>query len=178
MLYIKSSFSLVVFLLASHVYSANPPSPNDPGLNLVMEQEALHIETDFSNPDAQGNSSLAAGQTATTCIEKGPSFQDRYRPRYADCAKALRRFPSGTESESFCNAPSAPCRLPAGASIGNCRITVDLLPSKNRETSSWAEIGLAATQLLAACVDGDKTAGTTLAGPNDGLQIVVAKVRY
>lgn len=151
-------------------------STNDPTLNLVLAAAALPLATDFSDPIASNNSSLGAGQEATTCVKKGYPGMDKYRPTVTDCAMALRRFPSGTDNEGFCNIPSAPCRLPAGASSGKCRVTVDVVNTA-RATASWAEVGLAALQLIDACKDGDKIAGRTLVGVDDKLSITISKIR-
>ena len=54
---------------------------------------------------------------------------------------------------------------------------VDLLPDARLEMTSWAEIGLAAMELLEGCLDGEKSAGSTVAGPNDKVQITISKWR-
>lgn len=176
MSYIKPTFLYLAILFASHVYATGPPSTPDQFLNNNLATNALPLTTDYSDSGSLGNSSLEAGVAATRCIEKGPTMRDKYRPRYTDCAKAFRRLPSTTDIKSFCSSPGASCRLPAGATVGNCRVTITL-EGAYKEMTSWAEIGLAATQLNTACLADEKSAGSTLAGPNDRIQITISKVR-
>ena len=178
MQYPKVLHILLVALFSFRVVSASPLVIEDPLLINNLATSDLPLRTNFGNQSTVANSTLSAARGVTSCIAKGAPMRDKYRPLLADCYVALRQMPSSSDVRTFCDSPDVNCRLPAGASKGNCKITVRLVASApRRETSSWVEIGLATMELLNACQDGEKSAGTTLAGNNDNIEITVSKDR-
>ncbi|KAL6713945.1 hypothetical protein ACLMJK_008439 [Lecanora helva] len=168
-------FICTIFISLKICTAAPPPTTPDQALNRNLALGSIPIVNDFGSST---NTTLTATDGRTTCVQKVKYQFDKYRPSFTDCAMALRKIPSSTTAATFSNMGATPLyRLPAGVQHGNCRVRIALIAGASREESSWAEVGIAALQLLDACYDVEKSAGTTVAGRDDRIEINVSKIR-
>ncbi|KAL6717118.1 SWI/SNF chromatin-remodeling complex subunit [Lecanora helva] len=98
-------------------------------------------------------------------------------PTSRNCAIALRALPSVQAIGPFhVGGPADDFQLPLTMSYGTCTVAVELAMGRDNETSSWMQIGLAATQLSMACVDAggqEGMGGRTTAGAGNGIVVTV-----
>lgn len=113
---------------------------------------------------------------APTCLPTGILVTSR-RPKYQECALALRQLPSSPESIQFCTGPDRKCFLPVTKIHEKCRIIIQLDSVASTERSSWIEIGLAALELDIGCESGGRTGGSTRVGQNNNILIAIDKIR-
>lgn len=75
------------------------------------------------------------------------AFQTDFVPHLDNCAKALSRWPTGSQTINFKRAVPPPAQ-----SYRDCLVHVDLKRGQRSAKVSWVEIGLAATQVAMACL--------------------------
>ena len=176
-MYGKLCYLLLALISSTQVFTLTIPTSDDLFQLNVTSIGNMPVVTNFSNTTNGLNSSLTAAKDDTKCIKKGDIGRDKYRPAFTDCGLALRQMPSSSDVKPFCSSPDAACRLPASASEGNCRITVSLVAGVRQDMTSWAEIGLGTLEMLDGCLDSSKSAGQTVVGLNNNIQITVSKIR-
>lgn len=123
------------------------------------------------------------GAVSTICLikEKSAPFRPAARPKFNDCALALRQLPSSAAVEDFCTiAARAPhdCLIPVTKTHETCKVEIKLLGYGITERSSWLEIGMAANQLNMGCFSMQSpwmgtSGGTTTAGQTSRIQITM-----
>ncbi len=99
-------------------------------------------------------------------------------PTFRTCAIALRSLPSTQDMATFhASGPADEFLLPVSKTYGTCTVQVELGGGHPEETSSWVQIGMAATQLSMACVDTNDVprcmGGRTTAGAGNWIVITV-----
>ncbi|CAF9918649.1 MAG: hypothetical protein ALECFALPRED_000775 [Alectoria fallacina] len=102
----------------------------------------------------------------------------RRRPRFTDCGAAVRKLPSNHIIGSFHKGGAADqFRLPVEKTSGSCTVEVRIQTGFDGDTSTWLEVGAAATQLNMACVNKFtfpvKIGGWTTAGRADRITVLL-----
>ena len=104
------------------------------------------------------------------------------RPNVYDCMGAIRRLSLSNVQGTFHHPVTGDDRfkLPVIKAAGHCQVSVDL-KGPMPEDGTWLGLGLAATQLTAACADREgflaKKGGWTDAGDHDRIRITVQAAR-
>lgn len=119
----------------------------------------------------------------TICLPKEKSFKviANKRPKFNDCALALRQLPSDplvTDFSIVRHRATQGYFLPVDKYEGTCKVTIQLIGLGVTEKSSWMEIGMVANQLNMACFSLESpwtgtTGGRTVAGATTRLEIIM-----
>ena len=135
-------FLFLFTAIASTAFSLAVPPTSD--LSLIHQPVNL-----TSTPAAN----LSSSNSAAHCFTNTSPFTRR-RPRFTDCGAAIRELPSNHIIGYFhTDGDDDQFRLPVERTSGSCTVEVRMQTGFRDDTSTWLEVGSAATQLNMACVN-------------------------